>query len=161
MKDAFILRGKHVLAILLGAFASVIAANAVFITLAVRTFPGEEEKKSYVQGLAYNARLAEREAQERLQWSVGIARLDRAGSQIEIELSFLSHDGRPLSGLMVKGALERPAADDVRKLEFRELAPGRYRASAANAGPGSWRLDAVATGPDSTIFRLEKKLVAP
>jgi nitrogen fixation protein FixH len=161
MKARNEITGRQVLAILIGAFAAVIAANAVFITLAVRTFPGEEEKKSYLQGLAYNERLAERDAQARLGWSAELARFERAGDSVYIDLVFLKQDQSPIAGLAVSGTLARPASAETHPLAFHEVAPGRYHAALAVGGAGSWRLDATAATPDGDLFRLQKRMALP
>jgi len=161
MRQDFQLKGGHVFAILIAAFAAVIAANAVFITLAVRTFPGEEAKKSYVQGIAYNQRLAERDAQALLGWTAEIVRLERAGAGAEIELAFFDAQAAPLAGLEISGTLGRLVAQESHALAFREIAPGRYVAGIEAVGPGAWRLDASARGADAALFRLQKKLALP
>ena len=62
------LTGKHILLILLGAFAVIGAVNAAFIYFAVSTGPGEERGASYEVGLRYNNILAEERTQNALQW---------------------------------------------------------------------------------------------
>ena len=62
------LTGKHILLILLGAFAVIGAVNATFIYFAVSTGPGEERGASYEVGLRYNNILAEERTQNALQW---------------------------------------------------------------------------------------------
>lgn len=158
MIRSFTLKGGHVLTILLGAFALVIAANAVFITLAIRSFPGEEEKKSYMQGLAYNARLEEREAQEKLGWSATITAFERVGAEVALEIHVATASAVPVAGLALEGALSRPAGPQSLPLMFHETAPGRYRAMAPGLANGVWRLDATAAADSGAIFRLRKKL---
>ena len=45
--------GRHVLLMLVAFFGAILVANAIFITVALKSFPGESQKKSYVQGIRY------------------------------------------------------------------------------------------------------------
>lgn len=156
----FRLNGKHVLGLLAGFFLTVIIANSIFITLAIRSFPGEQEKKSYLQGLAFNDRIAEREAQETLGWTAQITNAALAGGRSQFELEFLSATTEPISGLKISGTLVRPASDDSdHSFQFTEVMHGRYQASIDGTSPGVWRFEATATSERGETFRLEKKLI--
>lgn len=159
MAGEFRVTGRLVLFTLIGFFLVVLTANMIFLNLAVRTFPGEKEEKSYLQGLNYNERLAARAAQEALGWTASIeeARLD--GAQARIEIALESASGRPLYGLGVSAVLSRPADDESdRALVFAPLGDGRY-AAAAPAGPGLWNLDARALGERGEEFQFQARLV--
>ena len=71
-ESKFRLKGWHVLAGMIAFFGVIFSVNAFFITTALRTFPGEETRRSYVQGLAYNDVIAERQAQAALGWSAAV-----------------------------------------------------------------------------------------
>lgn len=158
--QTFKLTGRHVLAIVAGFFLTVIAANAIFITLAVKSFPGEQEKKSYLQGLAYNDRIEARAAQDALGWTAEIAGARLEDGAAEIDLFFTSSSATPISTLKVSGVIGRPADDgDDHSLEFLAVEPGRYRAVVDGMEPGAWRLAATATGERGETFVLEKRLV--
>lgn len=153
------LTGRHVFAIIVAFFLTVIAANAIFITLAVKSFPGEQEKKSYLQGLAFNDHIAERQAQAALGWSAEIAAASLRDDVAEIDLYFASATSAPITSLDVSGALLRPAADGAdHALVFEQVGPGRYRALVNGVGPGVWRLEATALGAQGEKFLLEKRL---
>lgn len=155
----FRLTGAHVLAALVAFFLAIIIANAIFITLAIRSFPGEQEKKSYLQGLAFNDRLAAREAQERLGWTAEIAGARLPDGQTEIILRFKSASDAPISGLAVSGQLARPANDESdHALAFVATAPGVYSAVVDGLEPGAWRLTAAASSERGERFALEKRL---
>ena len=62
-------RGWHVLVLIVLFFSVTIGVNATFITLAMRTHPGEDVPRSYYQGLNYNETLARRHEQAELGWS--------------------------------------------------------------------------------------------
>ncbi len=156
---SFMLNGKHVLAMFLVFFAIIIIANAVFITFAVKSFPGEQEKKSYLQGVRFNDRLAEREAQNALGWTAEIATARAEDGLVSIELAFRSATNAPISGLSVEGVLSRPVSDEFdAPVAFEELAGGAYRASIA-VPSGAWRLQATATNENGDRFELEKRLL--
>ena len=53
--------------------AVIIAVDLVFVIQAVRTYPGEVSVTPYEDGLAYNKRIAQLEAQEQLGWTAGVA----------------------------------------------------------------------------------------
>lgn len=159
MSSTFRLTGKHVLAIIVYFFMTIFAANTILITLAVRSFPGEQEKKSYLQGLAYNERIAEREAQRLLGWTAEISKASLSADVAEIELLFASSSSTPVTGLAITGTLVRPADDgEDHALVFEPSGPGRYRAIVEDVAPGAWRLDAVALSVSGDKFTLEKRM---
>ncbi|MEK7265508.1 MAG: FixH family protein [Pseudomonadota bacterium] len=159
MTSTFRLTGKHVLAIIVAFFMSIFVANTIFVTLAIKSFPGEQEKKSYLQGLAFNQRVAEREAQKKLGWTALISEASLNSGVAEIELTFESATAAPVSGLAITGSFARPAAEgDDHALAFEETEAGRYRANVANVAPGLWRFDAVAVSERGEKFVLEKRM---
>jgi nitrogen fixation protein FixH len=140
----FELRGPHVLVGTLAFFAAVIAVNVAFAIVAVQTFPGEDARRSYLQGLNYNATLTERRAQTALGWRVQAA-LAREPSGAVVEVVLRDRSGAPLDGLSVSGALRRPL--DARydhDLAFRPAGDGRYVAPIGALTPGRWQLRAHA-----------------
>ncbi|MEM9170098.1 MAG: FixH family protein [Pseudomonadota bacterium] len=151
--------GRHVLFALLAFFAVIIAVNAVFLTVAIRSFPGEQEKKSYLQGLNYNDVLERRAAQEALGWSVRIDEAAVDGARGAVTLVFSSADGAPLSGLSVTGSLGRLVDDETdRVLTFSLVGPGTYRGVIDDAAPGAWSLQATATGAGGERFDIVTKV---
>lgn len=64
--------GRKFLFIFLAFFGTVMSVNAVFITLAIRSNSGVVTEHPYEEGLAYNATLAEAEAQKKLGWSTSM-----------------------------------------------------------------------------------------
>ncbi len=156
----FRLKGWHVLAMLLSFFALVAGVNAIFVTLAVRSFPGEEEKKPYLQGLHYNDSLSQRRAQEALGWSAEIASARLQGDVAIIELVYRSADDAPIYALEVRGQIGRPAsrAND-QALVFTSTSDGAYRAEIEGLAPGAWKLTAHAQNTRGEAFDLDTKLV--
>ena len=151
----FEIRGWHVLAGVTAFFAVVMAVDASFTVMAIRTFPGQVSVTPYEDGLLYNRHLAQLKAQDRLGW-----RAAAAAEPGQVALAFRDRTGRPLSGLTVTGRLERPATETGRiSLRFAEPQPGRYVAPAGRIA-GAWDLTAEARGSAGS-FVAERRLSWP
>ncbi|MBX3428328.1 MAG: FixH family protein [Hyphomonadaceae bacterium] len=137
------IRGWHVLAIILAFFSIIIAVNVTFAIYAVRSFPGEDVQRSYLQGLHYNNVLAERRAQAAQGWRATAAlREDPAGAVLEV---WLTSRDVSIDGAMLSGILEWPTSSQFdRPLNFESLGDGRYVARLGEITPGRWRLRARA-----------------
>jgi nitrogen fixation protein FixH len=142
-KDSgFRIKGWHVLAGMVGFFGVIFTVNAIFITVALDTFPGEDTRRSYVQGLAYNDVLDQRAAQAELGWS---ASANLTAERVLIEVR--DADGAPVRSLRLTGTLRHPADMDLdRALTFTELRAGVYAAGVADLPEGRWELNAEAEG---------------
>jgi nitrogen fixation protein FixH len=154
--SGFRITGWHVLALIVGFFATVIGVDGYFAVLAVKTFPGEVSVTPYEDGLLYNKKLAQLAAQEKLGWR---AAAGAEPGRVVVEM----RDGRgaPLTGLAVTGKLERPATEAGRKmLAFREVAPGLYAAT-PGALAGAWDLTAEAADRAGHRFEAERRLTWP
>lgn len=150
--SGFRVRGWHVLAAMVAFFSVIIAVNTVFITLALDTFPGEEERRSYMQGLAYNEVIADRRAQSELGWR---AAANLVGDRALVRIT--DADDNPVMGLALTGVLQHPANMDYdRALSFTEVRAGVYAAPVLDLTEGRWTLSAQATG--ETPFELERDL---
>jgi nitrogen fixation protein FixH len=160
-QDNFVLRGPHVLAMLLAFFGAVIAVNAYFAFAAVETFPGEDVTHPYIQGLEYNRTLAERRAQQAQGWHVS-AGLERSGAGAALAVQLRRRNGAPLLGARMDGALRWPAdRHRDRVLTFHEVGDGRYVADLGRLGEGDWDLRATATAPDHHSLDFEADLRWP
>lgn len=153
-------RGWHVLAAILAFFGAVIAVNATFVVLAVGSFPGEDVRRSYLQGLRYNETLAERRAQTALGWRATADLVPRANAGA-VEIALHDASGAPIDGASIEAALERPtrAALD-RTLTFASIGEGRYVAPVDALEDGRWRLRARAARADEAIA-FEAELIWP
>jgi nitrogen fixation protein FixH len=152
----FRLTGWHVLAIFVAFFATIMAVDATFTVLALRTFPGEVSVTPYEDGLLYNKKLAQVASQERLGWRAGAA-----AEPGRVVLEFRDRAGAPLRGLAVTGKLERPATEAGRKtVAFREITPGVY-AAAPGGLAGAWDLTAEARDREGHSFEAERRLLWP
>ncbi len=148
----FAIRGWHVLLALVAFFGVIFAVNIAFILVALGTFRGEEVRRSYVQGLAYNDVLAERRAQAELGWSAAV-NLD--GDRLILEVT--DSEGAPVGRLPLEATLRHPAdMDRDVALEFAERETGLYVADVSGLADGRWRLEAEARG--DTPFVVEREL---
>lgn len=149
------LTGWHVLGVVVGFFAIVIALDVWFLTLAYRTFPGQVSDTPYEDGVAFNRRIARQEAQARLGWTATAAAVP---GKARVEMRDAS--GAPVRGLLLTGRLERPATEAGRTaLRFTETAPGRYEAPVAQPA-GAWDLTFEARGGEGA-FEGARRLTWP
>lgn len=151
------LKGWHVLLMMLGFFGVMFAVNGVFLYHAITSFPGEDIKKSYLQGLNYNDTLAERAAYADLGWSA------EAGLRGD-ELVFRLHDaeGVALSNYAVIGELRRNAtraADQA--IVFHARANGEYTFEVNRLEAGQWSLRVLVMDPaaEETLFKVHKTIL--
>ena len=155
-KSGFRVTGWHVLAGVCAFFAVVIGVDSVFTVLALRTFPGQVSVTPYEDGLLYNRRIAQAQAQAALGW--------RAAATAEpgvVVLVVQDAQGQPLRGLAVTGRLERPATEAGRRQpKFVEAAPGRYEGT-TGAIDGAWDLTAEAVDAQGRRFVAERRLTWP
>ena len=95
------LKGAHVLAALLAFFGIVFAVNGVLVFEALKTHSGVVAQEPYRKGLAYNDRIAADGLQSALGWKADVG----FGSAGQVALTMLDRDDKPLSGLLIAGAL--------------------------------------------------------
>jgi nitrogen fixation protein FixH len=155
IRPGFVLKGWHVLVMILAFFGADIAVNTVFIVDAYKTFPGETSVTPYEDGLAYDKTAAQVRAQEALGWR--IAASAGAGG---LEVQALDRAGAPLRGLKVSGQLTRPATETGKTaVRFAETAPGVYSASAALTG--AWDLTVTVSDSHGRSVVADRRLVLP
>jgi nitrogen fixation protein FixH len=151
-------KGWHVLMVLMLFFGVTIGVNAYFVTMALRTAPGEYQKKSYLQGLRYNETIAARETQAAAGWTAVLETRMSAGGVFEVTVAMKDAKGAALDGLTLAGVLRRPAQSLAdHEMSFAALGGGRYVAKVAGVGQGQWRIDFDATGGRAP-FHAEKIL---
>ena len=151
------LKGWHVLLIMLGFFGVMFAVNGVFLYHAITSFPGEDVKKSYVQGLNYNDTLSARAAQAELGWTA------EAGLQ-DGELVFRLRDaeGAPLSNYAVIGEIRRTATRGAdQAIIYNARANGEYFADAGALAPGQWslRINVMDPAAETVLFNVTKTII--
>lgn len=151
------INGRHVLAWVVGFFVVVVAVDVGFMTMAIRTFPGQVSVTPYEDGVAYNRTLTQMDAQARLGWRASASVMPDGAVELEVR----DRAGAPVTGLKARGALQRPATEQGRlALTFAETAPGRYR-TAPQAITGAWDLEAVAVDGLRHRFEAQRRLLWP
>ena len=151
------LKGWHVLLWMFGFFGIMFAVNGVFLYQALTTFPGEDVKKSYAQGLNYNQTLEARSAQTALGWR---AEIGRDGDTIILHLE--DKFGDALSNRSIIGELRRRTtqqADQV--LIFKAGMGGDYLAATDGLAVGQWdvRISVLDLDTEQTLFSARKTLI--
>ncbi len=153
------LKGWHVLIYMLGFFALVFVVNGIFLYQAIVSFPGEDTRNSYLQGLDYNATLATRAEQAALGWT---AAMGTEGGVLMLELR--DADAAPLSNFEATALLRRPSttADDT-LIELVPAGAGQYAGDISGLEAGEWRIVATVTDPQTgvTVFSANKSLLLP
>lgn len=153
------IRGVHVLVMLLGFFAMIVAVNAIFIILAVGSHPGEQVKNSYVLGLEYNKDLARQKAQRALGWSVRAGLADN-GETFLVELR--DGAGAPLAGMDVAVSLHVAGTRNAGgKVWLTERRSGEYAMTAGIEAPAKVKA-IIEVGRDRAgppVFEAHKTLV--
>jgi len=145
------IKGRHVLIALLVFFGVIIAVDTIFVTTALNTFRGEDEPRSYVQGIHYNDVLERRAAQAELGWQA-VSAVSAAGVEVEIS----DPDGEPVEGLVMDARLRHPADSTLDiPLTLSEVSPGLYTAQTP-VPEGRWTL--VVSTPDGPPFEMEQDL---
>ena len=152
--------GRHVLAGLIGFFAVMLVANAIFVYCALSTFGGLDTEDAYRKGLAYNATLAEASAQASRGWRADIA-FDAGQGALVVMIADKS--GQPVTGLGVAGKLMHPAttARDVTLDQFEDRGGGRYAIAVDPAIHGAWIADLVFSSSREMPFHMRQRLWLP
>ncbi|MEO1553268.1 MAG: FixH family protein [Pseudomonadota bacterium] len=151
------LKGWHVLLIMLGFFGIMFAVNGIFLYHAITSFPGEDVKKSYVQGLNYNDTLAQRAAQAELGWSAEAGWLDG-------QLIFRLRDqtGAAISNMAVMGEARRHATrSEDQSFVFNARSGGEYVVQDVDLMSGLWtlRISVYDAEADALLFNVEKEIL--
>lgn len=154
------LTGWHALTGFAGFFAVVFLANGVMLYFALATHSGVETADAYRRGLAYNARIADGEAQLARGWKQAV-QVERRLGQVEVEMT--NADGHGVSGLRLAGVIGRPATGEYdRRLVFRETGRGKYVADAGAMAAGNWILALEALElqreGESAVHRTKRRL---
>lgn len=151
------LKGWHVLLVMLSFFGVMFSVNGVFLFHAITSFPGEDIKKSYVQGLSFNDTLAERAAQAELGWSAEAGLVDDL-----LILRLQDSEQTPLSSQLVVAELRRHTTNqEDRTISFRARRSGEYVADTGRLAPGQWllRINVFDAAGETVLFRIEKTLI--
>lgn len=159
MQEPKAFTGRTVLYWLLGFFAVIFAANAVFIWLALGSFPGVVVDSSYKAGQSYNRDIAAAKAQAARGWQVETVLSRTSEMNAYLEVTARDKTNAPLTGLSVSVVLKHPVYEgsDV-AIELTERGSGVYAADIANVVAGNWNLVLEAKRGDERLFRSENRL---
>lgn len=138
------LTGRHVLAIMLGAFGTIIAVNVFMAFQAVSTFPGLEVRNSYVASQSFDR---DRAAQEKLGWTVTP---DYDGKVLTVAIR--DADGLPARLTDMELTIGRPTHVREDQTPLFTYENGVFRAP-ITLGPGAWIIHISAIAADGTPFR--------
>lgn len=159
MKDPKAITGKTVLVWLLCFFGVVFSANAVFIYLALGSFPGVVVESSYEAGQSYNREIAAAKAQADLNWQVS-GELSRKGEE-GARLVVVAEDAAnaPLYGVEIKALLRHPAQETADVEAFlRADGGGRYIAELDRIPSGNWTLVLEIEQDGARKFKSENRI---
>ena len=149
------LTGGHVLGLLIGFFGIIITTSIIFTVLAVQSFRGEDVKKSYRQGLNYNATLAQRAEQAELGWQAAVNVIGTR--EARVLLVQINTTSEPVSDVSFSGRLRHPVDMSLdRPLTFTLAGDGVARADLSGL-IGQWTLEAEGQQGDKT-FAFRKDL---
>lgn len=133
--------GRRMLAVMLGFFGVIIAANGAMTFFALSDFRGTIVDSGYVASQDFNRDNALLAAQAARGWTVDA---EAEGARAAVTLT--DADGRPLEGLTLSAVARRPVDERLdAALTLMEVAPGRYE-SVERLAAGQWRLSLRAEG---------------
>lgn len=154
------LNGYHVLFMLLAFFGIMIAVNVAFTVFAVKSFPGEQVEKSYVQGINYNQTIASREHQAELGVKSEIGLETLASGKLELVALWQDQYDNPLTQLQVKAEVSRPASNHGQiVIDLNGVSPGRYEAEIENLAAGKWNILITAITSDGETLTAQKSVL--
>lgn len=143
--------GRTVLGWIIGFFAVIFLANAVFLWLAISSFSGIEATSAYKAGQTFASDKAMAEAQAERGWKVS-TEIVRAGTGADVRLSARDIAGAPVGGVRFLAVFKRPVDDghDV-TVDLQEREIGVYRGHVDNIDAGQWNvvISAQAVSPSS------------
>ena len=135
------LNGPKVLAILVGFFLIIFAANGVLIFLALDSWPGLETKSSYKAGQVYQQELEAGRDQAGRAWQVSAHIERRTDGVAGVRVEMKDKEGAPLLGLGVTARLDRPTTTVLdQQVSLAEREAGIYVAEMTGVDAGAWTL---------------------
>jgi nitrogen fixation protein FixH len=151
--------GKTVLAWLIGFFAVIFIANAIFIYLALGSFPGVVVESSYEAGQNYNSEIAAAKAQERLNWQVASEFVPVGETGHQLLVTAADAEGTPLYGVDVQATLQHPAQQtaDVEVI-LNADGGGRYVGTLDKVYSGNWTLVLEIEQDGKRVFKSENRI---
>ncbi|MFT5776053.1 FixH family protein [Hyphomonas sp.] len=160
--DEKVLKGHHVLFWLIGFFGLMFIVNGVFLWAALSSFPGEDVRHSYLQGLHFNQTIASLKHQEGMAWKAELGLIEEPDGDVLVA-RILDADGLALPSRNVTAELRRAATQDSDIIvDMLPVGSGEYRAELPVLTRGAWHvaLNAeVADGRSDTGFKASKVIM--
>ena len=158
------LTGKHVLFMFLAFFGVIFIVNGIFLSQAIKSFPGEVSKKSYVQGINYNDTIDEKNRQELLNWKseIGVSYSDDTPKDAILVARFFDKDDLPLNELQVSAVLNQHSSDHKNvSFPMQFYADGEYTHQIDSLETGRWTVHIEVNVSSQSIFKAQKEINIP
>ena len=160
--DGKTLKGHHVLFWMMGFFGLMFIVNGVFLWAALSSFPGEDVRHSYLQGLQFNQTIASLKHQEDMAWKAELGLIVESDGDVLVA-RILDADGLALPSRNVTAELRRAATQDSDIiLEMLPVGSGEYQAVLPVLSKGAWHvaLNAeISDGGSGTGFKASKVIM--
>ena len=154
--------GSKIPWIFIGFFLTIFIANGAMVTVALSTWTGLETRSAYLDGLAYNDRIAEREAQAALGWQVALALEPAEGGQAELRVRLLGPSGEPLYADEVRARFKRPTLEGHDfAVTLDDRGAGRYGRRVTLPLPGQWDVALSVTKGDDRHDSSRRVMLRP
>jgi nitrogen fixation protein FixH len=160
-EPGFRLTGRHVLFIIVGAFAFVFAVNGVMIWKAVESFPGVVTPSSYSASQRFNGSIAAAREQESRGWRVDANAERNADGRVVIRLEAHDDKGAPVTGVAFRATLQHPAnrnLDHAVPLPALPGSSGVFEGTATGVGEGKWGLEVEGESERGRVFLSQNTL---
>lgn len=127
--------------IFVGMFAVIIAVNGTMVSIALSSWTGLTTRNHYLEGLAYNQRLAAVEAQEALGWALSVAAAAPGDSRLQLTVAASDAAGAPLYADHLRIGFVRPTHEGHDfELTLQPRGAGRFETEVEMPLPGVWDL---------------------
>lgn len=154
-----IVTGRHVLFGMVAFFTVVLAANGVFVFLALNTWTGLSAENPYQRGIDYNEILDAAARQRALGWTGALSFALTRDGRGRLSLVVTDRQGTPVGNLAVKADIRRPTtADFDQAVTLTPSGAGAYEAELELPLRGQWDVHAVGEALDGRRFEIEDRI---
>ena len=153
-KGEFRFTGRHMLVLVVGFFAVIMAVNVFMAVLATRSWTGLVVENSYVASQEFNTKLTVSQSRTAAGWAGGLAYEDG-----ELVFSLTGTDGVPVALDGVTVEVSRPiGVEGDRFVDLVMVADGSHRAG-VDLDPGVWNAAIVARVPGEADYEHRARLI--
>lgn len=138
-------------------FLVVLAANGTMVAFSISSWTGVVTESHYLDGLAYNDRLAAQEAQDSLGWQMQLTSEQLTGNRLAVQVDLRDGEGAALWADQVKVRALRPthSGHDLTAVLLASDA-GRYAGEIELPLPGQWDLRITAFQGELSYQRTQR-----